>query len=132
MKNYRPFTALAILMMLSCLIVAQTSKYASYVGTYNLKVHKNDSGVIVYDYIKLDYKNGKFECYRAYKFKDVKTGKESNETKHYYEIVNLDAKNNTITIKMDNSKATYNLVQNKSGGYDLVVYDKILIYTCKK
>jgi hypothetical protein len=132
----RTYKALAILtiMLISGIKIAssQNQSYAAFVGTYNLKLHKNDSTVIMYDYIKLEYKNDKFECYRAYKFKDPKSGKSSPEIKQLYEIVNLDTQNKTITIKMGVHKSTYKFKKNKSGAYDLIVYDKVLVYASQK
>lgn len=132
-QTYKTLTVLIVSLMFGSYGAnAQNNAYAVFMGTYNLSLHKGDSSVIMYDYIKLKQNNGKFECYRAYRFKDPQDGSTSDEIKQYYEIVNLDTQSKTITIKMGTQKATYKFKQNNSGGYDLVVYDNVLIYTSKK
>jgi hypothetical protein len=122
----------------SILLISQNVKpnnkeelYSKFIGTYHLE-KKED---IEYDHMTFRFKNGdtkQLECVRKFKFRDPSTNKVGAENTQVYDVVKLDAAKKQITLKQGKNKAVYKFVDNSCGGYDIVVYNKVLIYSCNK
>jgi len=105
--------------------------YSKFIGTYNLKKLEG----IEYDHMTFRFKDNnpkQLECVRTFRFRNFNTGKLGPDYVNIYEVIKVDMTNKNITLKYGDNQATYKFTNNQCGGYDLIVFDEVLIYSCTK